>query len=139
MKKFVKIQSDVNIEVTEGLQSIDMTNRDAHVADRLRVAPAWVQTRVMIKRGAGVYPACIQYWATVKALADNGVLTIGTETDEGDATAEETLARLEHAQAEREHRAEAAKNDSIVGTDKPAPRKTTVKRSATTAGDIIEQ
>lgn len=138
MKKFVKIQSDVNIEVTEGLQSIDMTNRDAHVADRLRVAPAWVQTRVMIKRGAGVYPACIQYWATVKALADNGVLTIGTETDEGDATAEETLARLEHAQAEREHRAEAAKNDSIVGTDKPAPRKTT-KRSATTAGDIIEQ
>lgn len=138
MKKFVKIQSDVNIEVTEGLQSIDMTNRDAHVADRLRVAPAWVQTRVMIKRGAGVYPACIQYWATVKALADNGVLTIGTETDEGDATAEETLARLEHAQAEREHRAEAAKNDSIVGTDKPAPRKTT-KRAATTVGDIIEQ
>lgn len=138
MKKFVKIQSDVNIEVTEGLQSIDMTNRDAHVADRLRVAPAWVQTRVMIKRGAGVYPACIQYWATVKALADNGVLTIGTETDEGDATAEETLARLERAQAEREHRAEAAKNDSIVGTDKPAPRKTT-KRAATTVGDIIEQ
>lgn len=138
MKKFVKIQSDVNIEVTEGLQSIDMTNRDAHVADRLRVAPAWVQTRVMIKRGAGVYPACIQYWATVKALADNGVLTIGTETDEGDATAEETLARLEHAQVEREHRAEAAKNDSIVGTDKPAPRKTT-KRAATTVGDIIEQ
>ena len=139
MKKFVKIQCDVNIEVTEGLQSIDMTNRDAHVADRLRVAPAWVQTRVLIRKGAGVYPACIQHWSTVKALAANGTLTIGAETDEGDEAAEEQLAKLERARNERENRAEAARNDSIVGTDRTPRKPAAPKRPATATGDIIDQ
>ena len=134
MKKFVKIQSDVNIEVTEGLQSIDMTNRDAHVADRLRVAPAWVKTRVLIKRGAGIYPACIQEWSSVKALAAKGILTVGAETDEGDAAAEEVLLRLNNARRDRENRAEAARTDSIVGT-----KRTAKKTAATDVGDIIDQ
>lgn len=135
MKKFVRIQSDINIEVTAGLQSIDMTNRDAHVPDRLRVAPAWVQTRVMIKKGSGVYPACVQDWDSVKALAKNGLLTVGTETDEGDEEAEATLKRVMDSYKNYELRAEAARTDSIVGTRRTA-RKTT---AATEVGDIIEQ
>lgn len=135
MKKFVRIQSEMNIEVTEGLQSIDMTNRDAHVADRLRVASAWVQSRVMIRKGSGVYPACIQNWDSVKALAAIGKLTVGAETDEGDAEAEEILKRVENAHRDYQMRSEAARTDSIVGTK----RTSRAKVATTEVGDIIEQ
>ena len=135
MKKFVRIQSEMNIEVTEGLQSIDMTNRDAHVADRLRVASAWVQSRVMIRKGSGVYPACIQNWDSVKALAANGKLTVGAETDDGDAEAEEILKRVENAHRDYQMRSEAARTDSIVGTK----RISKAKAATTEVGDIIEQ
>lgn len=135
MKKFVRIQSEMNIEVTEGLQSIDMTNRDAHVADRLRVASAWVQSRVMIRKGSGVYPACIQNWDSVKALAAIGKLTVGAETDEGDAEAEEILKRVENAHRDYQMRSEAARTDSIVGTK----QKSRAKGATTEVGDIIEQ
>ena len=135
MKKFVRIQSEMNIEVTEGLQSIDMTNRDAHVADRLRVASAWVQSRVMIRKGSGVYPACIQNWDSVKALAAIGKLTVGAETDEGDAEAEEILKRVENAHRDYQMRSEAARTDSIVGTK----RISKAKGATTEVGDIIEQ
>lgn len=135
MKQFVRIQSDLNIEVTEGLQSIDMTNRDAHVPDRLRVASAWVQSRVMIRKGTGTYPACIQHWDSVKSLAKNRVLTIGEETDDGDEAAVEALNRIESAHRDYQMRSEAAKTDSIVGT-RPRSRKAP---AATEVGDIIEQ
>lgn len=137
MKKFVRIQSEMNIEVTEGLQSIDMTNRDAHVADRLRVASAWVQSRVMIRKGAGWYPACIQDWSSVKSLVRNRVLTVGVEADEcDDQEAYAILQRVENAHRDYEARSEAARTDSIVGVKKPARKK---PESTTDAGDLIEQ
>lgn len=122
--KYIRIQSERNIEVTEGLQSIDMTNVDAHVADRLRVAPAWVQTRVMIRKGMGLYPSCIKEWDSVKALAAARVLTIGMETDECDDPAvDEVCKRIENAQRERLNRAEQARTDSIGGTRRVVRKK----------------
>lgn len=88
MKKFVKMQSTMNIQVTSGLQSIDMSNKDAHVADRLNVKSAWVGTKVLIKQGTGFYPSEIKAWNSVKMLADKNIITIGSETDECENQAE---------------------------------------------------
>ena len=82
MKKFVRIQSDVDIMVSAGLQSINMSNRDAHVADRLNVKSAWVGTRILITKGTAYYPAEISKWDSVIALAKDKLLTIGEEVDE---------------------------------------------------------
>lgn len=117
MKKFVRIQSEKNIEVTPDLQYIDMTNPDAHVGDRLRVAGQWIQMRVLIRKGTGLYPSCVQNWSTVKSLAKSGVLTVGEETDE--CTNEETLAtakRLEIAQRNYELR----KKEAIADQERAA-------------------
>lgn len=81
MKKFVRIESQIDIMVSAGLQSINMSNRDAHVADRLNVKSAWVGTRILITKGTGYYPAEIQDWDAVKALAADQKLTIGEECD----------------------------------------------------------
>ena len=89
MKQFVRIQSEVDIMVSAGLQSINMSNKDAHVADRLNVKSAWVGTRVLITKGMGYYPAEIKTWDSVKALANDKLLTIGEEVDEIDGTPEE--------------------------------------------------
>lgn len=84
MAKFVQIQSDVTIRVTTGLQNKDVTNPDAHVPDRLKVNPEWPKHQVLIRKGAHRYPAEIAEWASVKALAKDKVLTIGSaeEVDE---------------------------------------------------------
>ena len=89
MKKFVRIQSEVDIVVSAGLQSINMSNKDAHVADRLNVKSAWVGTRILITKGTGFYPAEIATWDSVKALANDKLLTIGEEVDEIGGSAEE--------------------------------------------------
>ena len=84
MAKFVQIQSSVTIRVTTGLQNKDVTNPDAHVADRLKVNPEWPKHQVLIKAGAHRYPAEIVEWPSVKALATDKILTIGSieEVDE---------------------------------------------------------
>lgn len=82
MKNYIRITSEIDVTVSAGLQSINMTNKDAHVADRLNVKAAWVGTRVLIKKGTGYYPAEIGQWDAVKALAKDKVLTIGEEVDE---------------------------------------------------------
>lgn len=84
MAKFVQIQSDVTIRVTTGLQNKDVTNPDAHVPDRLKVNPEWPKYQVLICKGAHRYPAEIAEWASVKALAADKILTIGSieEVDE---------------------------------------------------------
>lgn len=89
MKKFVRIQSEVDITVSAGLQSINMSNKDAHVADRLNVKSAWVGTRTLIRKGTGYYPAEIATWDAVKALAKDQLLTIGEEVDEIPGSEEE--------------------------------------------------
>lgn len=82
MKKFVKIQSSINITVDAGLTCINMTNADARVAERLKVQPTWVGTRINIEVGAHYYPAIIKTWDSVKSLAKRSILTIGEECDE---------------------------------------------------------
>lgn len=90
MKKFVRVESQINVVVSAGLQSINMSNKDAHVADRLNVKSAWVGTRIMINKGTGYYPAEIKDWASVKSLAANKKLTVGEEVDEVPNDPEET-------------------------------------------------
>lgn len=112
MKKFIRIQSTKNIEVTEGLTCIDMTNLDARVADRLRVASAWVKSRILIRQGVGFYPAIIQEWNTVKALVNDGTLTLGFETDEcEEPAAYEMYNRVERAHRDYEMRVAQAEAD----------------------------
>ena len=142
MSKFIRIQSTKNIEVTEGLQSIDMTNRDAHVPDRFRVASAWVQTRVLIREGAGYYPAIIKDWGSVKALQKDGVLTLGEETDEcDDPVANETYERVMREKEKYLQRAAAAKADAINGAKSTGARKVvrkTIEVDTTEPGDMID-
>lgn len=89
--KFIRIQSTRNIEVTPGLLSIDMTNPDAHVPDRFKVATGGTSgMRVLLKEGTHYYPACIKGWSVMPALARDKIITIGEEvdaTDEADAKA----------------------------------------------------
>lgn len=84
MAKFVQIQSSVTIRVTTGLQNKDVTNPDAHVADRLKVNPEWPKHQVLIQAGVHRYPVEIVEWPSVKALAADKILTIGSveEIDE---------------------------------------------------------
>ena len=93
MSKFVRIQSTVTINVTPGLQNIDVTNEDAHIPDRLKVNALWMKATVLIKEGVGTYPAFIKDWHSVQALAKAGVLTIGAEVDDGDEKLAQTLER----------------------------------------------
>ena len=118
MGKFIRVQSDVNIDVTPGLRYIDMTNEDAHVPDRFRVASAWIQSRISIRKGAHYYPAKIQNWGSVISLIDHGKITLGTECDEIPDEAEaklagEMLARLEREEAKYAERSAAAKRDQM--------------------------
>ena len=131
MKKFVQIQSSKNIEVTEGLIGIDMTNKDAHVPDRLRVASAWVQTRVLVRTGQHWYPGFIQEWNSVKALVADKILTIGAESDTTDEQeAIDAYERVTREMAKREQRAAAAKADEI---ERNTPK---TSRTKTNVGDI---
>lgn len=81
MAKYVRIHSTVNITVTPGLQYQDVTNPQAQVADRLKINPLWAKSTVDIKEGSHLYPVEIKKWSTVKALADEKVITIGEEVD----------------------------------------------------------
>lgn len=89
MKKFVRIQSDIDIMVSAGLQAIDVSNKDAHVADRLNVKSAWVGTRILVRKGTGYYPSEIATWDSVKSLAKDKLMTIGEDVDEIPGTPEE--------------------------------------------------
>lgn len=91
-KKFVRIQSTKNITVTPGLQHQDVTNKDAHIPDRLKIAAEWPRAMVDIKAGVGLYPAYVAEWNTVKSLAKDKILTIGEFVDDAD---DETKAKKE--------------------------------------------
>lgn len=81
---YVRIQSTKTINVTMGLQNQDVTNPDAHVPDRLKVNPLWPKLTVLIKEGVHWYPSEIAEWNTVKALANDKILTIGEFANEVD-------------------------------------------------------
>lgn len=80
-KPYVRIQSNITINVTAGLHNQDVTNKDAHIPDRLKVNPLWPKMTCLIKQGVGVYPSEIVEWPAVKALAKDKVLTIGEQLD----------------------------------------------------------
>lgn len=96
-KQFVRIQSNKTIRVTAGLQHLDVTNPDAHVADRLKISPSWPKAMVIIEAGAHVYPSDITEWPAVKALAKDKVLTIGEYLDVPEDKAVEQAQMLEAA------------------------------------------
>lgn len=81
-KKYVKIQSKINVQVAAGLQCKDVTNPDAHVPDRLKVAATWPKTLIMIKQGVGFYPIQIKDWPSVKNLEKDEILSIAGEYEE---------------------------------------------------------
>ena len=95
-KDYVRIQSNINIQVTGGLQNDDVTRTDSDIPDRLKVSPQWPNLVVMIHQGAGVYPSEIVDWPTVKSLARDKVITIGQYLDspesEADAATKRTIA-----------------------------------------------
>ena len=101
-KNFVRIQSNITIRVTAGLQNKDVTNADAHVPDRLKVLPDWQKMIVTIHQGAGIYPAIIASWNTVKALEKDGVLTIGEFLESADEDVAKEKRELERNMEETE-------------------------------------
>lgn len=116
MAKFVRIQSEKTINVTAGLQHQDVTNPDAHIPDRLKVSPSWPKLTVLIKRGAHWYPAEIAEWNTVKALANDKILTIGETSDNCDDN--EVVAKSEELKRNTEEVEQSArrgrKNQSLA-------------------------
>lgn len=80
-KSYVTIQSDIDVTVTGGLYYEDHTDPLSHTNDKLKVSPSWTNVTIDIKKGKGIYPAEIANWNTVKALEKDGLLTIGSFTD----------------------------------------------------------
>lgn len=82
MKKYVQIQSSINIAVTSGLQAKDFTNLESDIPNRMKVSAEWPKTTILVKKGQHWYPSEIAEWPTVKSLVDSGVMTIGIDSDE---------------------------------------------------------
>lgn len=81
MKKFVKINSTINIEVYPDLSAIDTTNEKSPMADRLSAKPNWVYP-ILIMSGIHFYPCEIKLWKSVKALAKKNLLSLSEEVDD---------------------------------------------------------
>lgn len=116
MTKFVQIQSDATIRVTTGLQNKDVTNPDAHVPDRLKINPEWPKYQVLIKQGAHKYPAEIAEWPTVKALAKDKIITIGSvsELDESEMNDTEKTMFNTVSEATKEFRMQSVDETKVV-------------------------
>lgn len=109
MKKFVKINSTVNIEVYPDLGVIDATNPNAPMADRLNVKPNWVYP-VLIMTGIHYYPAEVKDWKAIKSLEKKKILSVSENTDE---VPEDEKARCE----------ELMKKMAKISARKPAAKK----------------
>lgn len=117
-KRFIRATSTKTLEVNAGLIGVNMTNKSAAVADRLRVAPQWVATRVLIKAGTRWYPALIKQWKCVQSLVRDGVLTFGESADVCDEEeAVETYNRVTRALTRYEETVKAAKADQAPKQD----------------------
>jgi len=81
MKKYVKIQSSKNIQVTGGLSFLDLTDPKAAIPNKMKVQPLWSKEKIKLKMGSAWYPSYITEWATVKALNNDGIITIGEFVD----------------------------------------------------------
>lgn len=132
MKRFVRIQSNKTIVVTPGLQSVNVTNKDAHVENRLKVNSMWQNASVKIMAGVGYYPACVKNWNAVKKLEELEVLSIGVETDtiedEGLRTVAEAIEKkLNAADARYKSQLDATMNDPLA--DEKEVKKAKAKKS----------
>ena len=79
---YVVIQSNIDINVTKGLEHQNFTNENSDLPNRLKVQPEWNKTECLIHKGQGTYPSEVKDWLTVKALVKDGILTVGAETNE---------------------------------------------------------
>lgn len=93
-KKFVKIQSDITIKVTSGLQFSDYTDVNQPVPNRKNVKPRWTKGTCLIKKGQHWYPSVIATWNSVKALEKGGKLSIGGYGDTADEETEKLAEEL---------------------------------------------
>lgn len=117
---YVRIQSTTTINVTMGLQNQNVTNKDAHVPDRLRVNPLWPKCTVLITEGVGLYPSEIVDWPSVKSLEAKKILTIGEFTDTADdEEVVETAEKLEKNVKEVEAKDTSSKSslEDIAGDE----------------------
>ena len=70
----------------KNLQYKDLTNAKSQLPNRLKVGSDWPKLTVLIKQGQHIYPSEIAEWETVKALQNDGVLTIGAFIDDPNDT-----------------------------------------------------
>ena len=122
-KKFIRIESKMNITVTTELAHMDVSEPDAHVPDRLRIAPQWQHTTVDIKQGTGYYPAYIKDWNSVQVLSKANVLTLGEEVDEC-----ENQQQVEETMKELDRNLEKVKNKSNGFISEKEEREAKVKK-----------
>lgn len=99
-KQYVKIQSNITVNVCPGTQYQDATNKDARVSEQLRIIPLWQNCVVTIHAGQHTYPAEIAEWPTVKNLERDGLLTIGTFLDEAEDNVIAVKKKLETGEKE---------------------------------------
>lgn len=135
-KKYVRIQSTMNIAVTPGLQAQDVTNKDAHVGDRLKVQSLWPKATVNIYEGVGTYPAYITEWNTVKALAKDRVLTIGEYVNEAIKNEDEQI--KEELDNNLENINEIS-NIEIVEKERLRKLKNLKEKATTKLSDLVEE
>lgn len=113
MNKVIRIQSSKTITVTSGLQHKDVTNPNAHVQDRLKVAADWPKYSIQILEGVGEYPAEIADWPTVKALVACGVMTI-SQVVEGKAK-DEDVEKAKAVKVEKKEKKQKTLDELVEG------------------------
>lgn len=123
MKAYVKISSTLNINVTCGLQHKDVTNPDAHVADRLKINALWPKMTIPILAGVHWYPAEITEWNTVKRLVKDKVLTIGEFSDEvEELQCKELKEKLNRALSKFQKEVQLKEEDPVKKTTKKSKK-----------------
>lgn len=116
MKKYVKIQSQRNIQLTGGLQFLDMTDANQPIANKMKVQPLWSKEKLIIKAGSNWYPSYITQWSTTKALNEDGIITIGEFADKlpANVTAEAAAEVLEHEEKLKQAQMEVERQTSAM-------------------------
>lgn len=80
-KKFVQINSSINIEVYASLEAIPVITGNNMSGNRLNAKSGWAKIRVMLTVGSTWYPSEILNWESVKKLAAKEIITIGKQDD----------------------------------------------------------
>ena len=133
-KNYIRIQSKIDVAVSAGLQSINMSNKDAHVPDRLNVKAAWVGTRTLVHKGVGVYPIELKNWDAVKSLVKNGILTLGDEYEEVPTDIVDCVTTKEETEEARKTLLnEIARYKKMKADAEADPQATEVKKAQTLA------